>query len=399
MFRVAVPSCFSRSARFLRHSLLAAFLLVAVSASATESPKGMVSYQKESSGVITVTVDGSFFAQFRPDADVSPEKGAINDEYGTHTFVGTPVVWPICSAAGTLMSRGFPMDARDITDTANGEFQNILENSRLDDATARKDHIHHRSLWFNHGDVNGYDFWGPEKGRIVQQKVASITTEAHSVTVKTENAWIPEENAAAICADQRTITFGVLPNRPEMRYIDYDITVTAVADKVLFADTKEGSFGYRTPGSMDVTAVERQASWGGHILNSSQETDEDTWGKRASWVDYYGPVPKRLSDSELKNIDSEKPETIPLTTAGVDIMNHPSGFRYPSWYHVRTYGLFAVNPFGIMNFEPNARLDGSVTLEKGDSLSFRYRVLIHDASLTFEELQNLFNEYKAVTKD
>src|SRR5205809_785227 len=24
------------------------------------------------------------------------------------------------------------------------------------------DHPHHRGLWFTHGDVNGYDFWGNE---------------------------------------------------------------------------------------------------------------------------------------------------------------------------------------------------------------------------------------------
>ena len=80
-------------------------------------------------------------------------------------------------------------------------------------------------------------------------------------------------------------------------------------------------------------------------------------------------------------------------------MNHPAGFRYPSWYHVRTYGLFAVNPFGIKDFEPDVRLDGTVTLKKDESLSFHYRVLIHDDPLSFDELQSLFDEYKSVPKD
>jgi hypothetical protein len=28
----------------------------------------------------------------------------------------------------------------------------------------------------------------------------------------------------------------------------------------------------------------------GHIINSEGQTDNDTWGKRAAWCDYYGPV-------------------------------------------------------------------------------------------------------------
>ena len=49
-----------------------------------------------------------------------------------------PVLYPLLSARGTAVSRGFPLDPR------KGE---------------RIDHPHHVGLWFNHGDVNGFDFW------------------------------------------------------------------------------------------------------------------------------------------------------------------------------------------------------------------------------------------------
>ena len=42
------------------------------------------------------------------------------------------------SANGTAVSRGYPPEPR------QGE---------------RIDHPHHVGLWFNHGDVNGFDFW------------------------------------------------------------------------------------------------------------------------------------------------------------------------------------------------------------------------------------------------
>ena len=49
-----------------------------------------------------------------------------------------PVLFPIRSAKGTPITRGFPLEPRP------GE---------------RVDHPHHVGLWFNHGDVNGVDFW------------------------------------------------------------------------------------------------------------------------------------------------------------------------------------------------------------------------------------------------
>lgn len=343
---------------------------------------GKVTYQKEDNGIVAFFVDGQLFAQYRSDVD------------------GTPIVWPICSADGTLMTRGYPMDQSDDSSLSQtDELKNIYRNSRLDSLTANKDHIHHRSLWFNHGNVNGFDFWGPDEGRIVERELLSLTGSDHSATIKTRNVWIPKGGTDPICEDIRTVTFAVDSAHPEYRFIDFDIELIALADSVVWSDTKEGSLGFRTPGSMDVEAAKRSDQWGGHILNNVGEKDEEAWGKRASWVDYFGPVPKRLTDAELAEFaETVDPSKLPLTEAGVVIMNHPTGFRYPSWYHVRTYGLFAVNPFGIRDFEPNARLDGSVTLTKGDKIVLCYRILIHDQKLSDQELDRLFDEYKAVKK-
>ena len=50
------------------------------------------------------------------------------------TTLKKPVLFPIRTAKGTLVTRGFPLDPRP------GE---------------RVDHPHHVGLWFNYGDVNG----------------------------------------------------------------------------------------------------------------------------------------------------------------------------------------------------------------------------------------------------
>ena len=72
----------------------------------------------------------------------------------------------------------------------------------------------------------------------------------------------------------------------DARWIDFDITITEAPGPVKFGDTKEGTFGVRVPGTMKVEAE----NGGGHIVNSHGQTDKAAWGKRAAWVDYYGPV-------------------------------------------------------------------------------------------------------------
>src|ERR1041385_7914905 len=49
-----------------------------------------------------------------------------------------PVLYPLRTAKGTLITRSFPLDPRP------GE---------------HVDHPHHVGLWFNYGNVNGFDFW------------------------------------------------------------------------------------------------------------------------------------------------------------------------------------------------------------------------------------------------
>src|SRR5215468_354645 len=54
------------------------------------------------------------------------------------TTIKKPVLYPLRTAKGVVISRGYPLDPRP------GE---------------RVDHPHHVGLWFNYGNVGGYDFW------------------------------------------------------------------------------------------------------------------------------------------------------------------------------------------------------------------------------------------------
>jgi hypothetical protein len=280
--------------------------------------------EQDESGV-NVTVDGELFARY------VFKSGA------------KPIIWPIYGPTGKDMTRGYPM--RDAT------------------AAEKEDHIHHRSFWFTHGDVNGISFWHEEgeHGNIVQHDI-SVRENKGNIAISTQNDWMGPKGKKQ-CEDSRTFTFSA---NEKQRWIDAEITVTASEGPVEFGDTKEGCFGVRVAGSMR-TELEN----GGTIVNSEGETNEEAWGKAASWVDYFGPV------------DGE--------TVGIAILNHPSSFRFPTYWHVRTYGLFTANPFGLHNFKGDA-YDGSYSMKKGDSFILRHRVLFHSGD---DKQAGIAEAYKA----
>jgi hypothetical protein len=169
------------------------------------------------------------------------------------------------------------------------------------------------------------------------------------------------------CEDERDLTFGAEPNGN--RWIDFTLIIRAPDADVTFGDTKEGAFALRVVDSMRV-----DAKTGGHIINSEGLTNEDAWGMPARWVEYTGPV------------DGE--------TVGITIMAHPSSFRPKPRWHVRTYGLFAANPFGQKEFpHPEAAEQGSVTVKKGDSLKLKYRVWLHRGVEDKQQVEEAFKNF------
>jgi hypothetical protein len=262
-----------------------------------------------------------------------------------------PTLWPIIGPTGVPMTRAYPM--KDVP----GE---------------KHDHPHHRSLWFTHGKVNGTDFWSELKGHgsIQHRAFEKVAADGNKATIVTVNDWIDPEGKKQ-CEDRRTVTFSTatFSTAGDARVIDYDIVVKAVPGRVTFGDTKEGSFGIRVPTVMDV-----ESKQGGRIVNSEGATDKDAWGKPATWVDYHGPV------------EGE--------TVGIAILNHPSSFRAPTTWHVRTYGLFAANPFGLHDFD-KASADGSYTLEAGQTMSLRYRVIFHRGDEKQAGIQTAYEKYAA----
>lgn len=256
-----------------------------------------------------------------------------------------PILWPILGPTGVPMTRAFPMER------IKGE---------------KMDHPHHRSLWFTHGNVNGVDFWLESKtkgGQEVHREFRKVVGGPQAVITAVVD-WIAPDGKKVL-EDERTYTFRT---DGESRIIDFDITLSATEGEVKFGDTKEGTFGVRVP-----TAIDVESKKGGTIVNSDGLVDGATWGKPAAWVDYHGPIKDEV--------------------AGVAILNHPSSFRFPTTWHVRTYGLFAANPFGLHDFTGDNSQDGSHTLAAGEKLAFRYRVVLHKGDEKQAGIAELFSKY------
>jgi hypothetical protein len=282
----------------------------------------------------------------------------------TEFFVGPetkkPYLAPLRAASGTIITRQYPMK-----EDVPGESH---------------DHPHHRGLWFTHGDVNGYDFWGNEdsqqgankgKGKVTLVKINKVTSGKASGTIDATFDWkIP--SGQILLMERRLMTFY---SDPQLRTIDFDITLSP-DENVTFGDTKEGMFAIRLAAPLEEEQPKNipEPKRTGKLVNAQNKIGEkNVWGKRSEWADYSGQI-------------NGEP-------VGVAIFDHPANPRYPTYWHARGYGLFATNIFGVHDFENDKSQDGSLTIKPGQPLRFRFRVVIHPGDANSAGLRKLYSAW------
>jgi hypothetical protein len=67
--------------------------------------------------------------------------------------------------------------------------------------------------------------------------------------------------------------------------------------------------------------------------------------------------------------------------------------RHPTTWHVRDYGLFAANPFGLHDFEKKPAHSGDYTIPAGKALTFRYRFILHEGDETTGKIAEEYKRY------
>jgi hypothetical protein len=286
----------------------------------------------------------------------------INGQPFSDFYMGSaypkPFLAPLRSASGLIVTRRFPMEM------VEGE---------------SRDHPHHRGLFIGYGDVNRINFWENEaasktsgdnphtKGIIALKSLGDLKSGKKSGSLQATFDW-KTPDGGLVLEEQRSMTFYA---EPEVRTIDVDVTFVAKTEAT-FADTKEGFFAIRLADSMT-------GKNGGIMTNSEgAQTEKNVWGKRADWVDYDGTV------------EGQK--------VGVVIFDNPQNLHHPPRWHARNYGLFAVNPFGVKDFDPQASAAGGYRLANGASLRFRYRVIVHPGDVPKQKIADLYSAYVKKTK-
>jgi methane monooxygenase PmoA-like len=271
-----------------------------------------------------------------------------------------PVLYPVYSPDGQLITRGFPLQPR---------------------AGEPVDHPHHIGIWFSYENVNGLDFWNNSYAIPAEKKHLYGWIRVDSVPeARAEgplNGSIGRVQYAASWTDQqrnvllKEHTILIFSAYGKERTIDRVTTLTAQRD-IDFADAKDGLLGLRVTkelqipsnlpgqfmddkGNITKVAAGNSPDINGNYLTGEGRKGDSAWGTRAAWCMLYG---KKGSD-----------------TLSIAIIDNPANPGYPTYWHARGYGLFAANPLGQSIFS-NGKESLNLHLVKGQHVTFRYRIVI-----------------------
>ncbi|WP_316778238.1 PmoA family protein [Pedobacter antarcticus] len=266
-----------------------------------------------------------------------------------------PVLYPLRTASGTVVTRSFPLE------------------SRAGDPT---DHPHHIGLWFNFENLNGLDFWNnsyaiPANKKNMYGWVRTdriLETKSGDKGILTYHANWTNQQKDVILEETTRYEFSGDDNQ---RIIDRFTTLKANKDAA-FNDAKDGLLGIRLahelqmPNSEDTKIAGQVNLASGNYVTSAGKTGDDAWSTRAIWCKVFG---KMGTDS-----------------VSISIIDHPKNVNYPTFWHARGYGLFAANPLGEKVFT-NGKSEKMLHLKKGESVTFRYRIVVNNGKQTISTTQ------------
>jgi hypothetical protein len=283
-----------------------------------------------------------------------------------------PYLMPLQTPAGVIVSRPFP----------------IKNDVSMADRRLPGFEPHQRPLYFDHGDIDGVDFWAeavfssaygssakqaanPPRaprayGHMTLISLEEVEAGPDAGTIRARFT-LEDANNRVLGEETQSYTFR---GDDRTRTVDCEYVIYAGLNPIVFGDTKEGAFAVRLNAELSAPHD--------HMLNSRGAVGEPAiWGKPADWVDYSGTVSGK--------------------TVGVVAFDHPSSFRHPTTWHARAYGLLAANPFAAREFTNDDKQDGSWTVPEQKSIAFRYRVVIYDGEFTPAQLADMYKTYAATS--
>ncbi|MBA4140331.1 MAG: PmoA family protein [Segetibacter sp.] len=295
--------------------------------------------------------------------------------YCYYDSIRKSILFPVNTVDGITVTRGYPIQS------VAGE---------------RTDHPHHNGIWLNYESVNGLDFWNNSTaiavdkrshyGTIKHQKVISKNAGADNASLTVAAIWV-RPDSKVLLNEQTTFYFTVKGNDLT---IDRKTTLTAADIPVVFKDVKDGMLAIRVARELEMPSKEPAvfvddkgietkvppsgtADVTGMYVNSDGVKGDDVWSTKGKWC-----------------ILSGRKQGKDITIGMVD---HPSNVGYPTYWHARGYGLFALNPLGRKVFS-NGKEELNFTLQPKQSTTMRYRIIIHSGNtLTKEQMDGQASDF------
>lgn len=288
--------------------------------------------------------------------------------YGSH--LTKPVLIPVRTPSGIEVSRRYPLTE--------------IEGASMD-------HEHHVGIFFAVDQVNGINFWRNTNvpPQIKHVRITKMVGGSGTGKLSTISHWINDKKQILL-EERRTMVF--LAGENEYA-IDIVIDLTAKCPRVVFEDIEEGMFAIRLSDYLRESDPENSlqagkplpaeslSGTGIYFSSNGDVTAENVWGKRARWV-------------ALQGVRKGK-------VVGIAILNHPASINYPTYWHVRSYGLFSANPLGQGDFQrqrpekyrKNKVIPLRLTLEQGHRAHFRFLVIVYEGFRTNEQIEEKFRKF------
>lgn len=301
--------------------------------------------------------------------------GKLFTSYCYPSDLEKPFLYPVYAPNGSVITRGFPIAPRE------GE---------------RVDHPHHIGIWFNHGNINGLDFWNNSSaipasrkasyGHIVHQKIVQAKS-GKTGTLKVITNWDDNDGNTLLKED---VTY-IFSGDKNSFTVDHISTLTAVNGTVTIGETKEGMFAIRTDRAFEMPSNESliftDANGNPTTVKASNNSDvttgmytsskglkgNDVWGTRNDWVVLTG----------------KKDNTV----ISFGMFDNPKNPGYPAYAHARGYGLFSINNLGQNSYDKTQK-EISYKLEKGESIKLSHRFVVQSGSeITADEANKIFQDF------
>lgn len=296
--------------------------------------------------------------------------GQLLTAYCYTDSIAKPFLYPVNTLNGITVTRGFPV--------------RYLPGESTD-------HPHHVGIWLNYESVNGIDFWNNSSaipaskkdhyGSIIHQQLTDTVQTPTAATLKATATWVTH-SGAQLLHEATTYLFEV---REHLFFITRTTTLTALQEPVVFKDVKDGLFAIRVAKELEMPSTETKTFTDVHgnktsitpaagtkvtgmYYASNGLKGDSVWSSQGTWAMLQG-----------------RKDGSPITIA---LLDHPSNTGYPTYWHARGYGLFALNPLGRSVF-CNGKDSLNLVLQPGESRKFTYRVIIAAKHLTVSELKKL----------